>query len=98
LGQEDKFNADDLRILGAYDNLDVLYGDLPKCGDQHIDSFFRDTLRPEDAYIVIARAELAKLFGQWAKKELRVLRTGKPRRVEVFDAAPSSVAAEPTGR
>ncbi|MFJ3811245.1 hypothetical protein ACIPWE_33410, partial [Streptomyces sp. NPDC090073] len=91
LGQSDKFDPASLRVLGAYDNLDALYGDLPSCGDGTIDAFFRDTLRPEDAYIVIARAGLPRIARQWAKREIKAVRAARSQRLP-------RLAAKPAGR
>ncbi|GAA3310365.1 hypothetical protein GCM10020295_77280 [Streptomyces cinereospinus] len=88
LGQSDKFDPDSLRILGAYDNLDALYGDLPSCGDPAIDTFFRETLRPEDAYIVIAKAGLPRIAQQWGKREIKAVRA-QSRRLPWLAAKPA---------
>jgi hypothetical protein len=54
LGQTDIFDPDTQRVVGAYDNLDALYGDLPSCGDADLDEFFRASLGPLDAYLMVA--------------------------------------------
>ncbi|WP_199930948.1 hypothetical protein [Streptomyces sp. CB02923] len=89
LGQSDKFDPGSLRILGAYDNLDALYGDLPSCGDPTIDAFFRTTLRPEDAYIVIARAGLPRIARQWAKREIKAVRAAQSQRLPWLASKPA---------
>ncbi|MCZ7416882.1 MULTISPECIES: hypothetical protein [unclassified Streptomyces] len=91
LGQGDKFDRASLRVLGAYDNLDALYGDLPSCGDRAVDAFFRETLRPVDAYIVVARAGLPRLVRQWGARELGAMRAARSRR-------PSWRVSAPAGR
>lgn len=55
LKQGDKFDESSLRVMGAYDNLDALYGELPTCGDEHINQYFREHLRPVDAFLVLAK-------------------------------------------
>jgi hypothetical protein len=77
LGQSEKFDRGSMKILGAYDNLDALYGDLPTCGEPQIDAFFRKTLRPEDAFIVVARAGLPRIVREWAGKEIKAARAGR---------------------
>ncbi|MFD4374295.1 hypothetical protein [Streptomyces sp. NPDC058486] len=79
LGQSEKFDRASLKIVGAYDNLDALYGDLPTCGEPGIDTFFRENLRPEDAYIVVARAELPRIAREWARREVRAARARRAR-------------------
>lgn len=55
LNQRDKFDAPSLRVKGAYDNLDTLYGELPTCDDENINRYFRQHLRPVDAFLVLAK-------------------------------------------
>jgi hypothetical protein len=62
LGQTEKFEPQSLRIRGAYDNLDALYGELPRCGDEAINQYFRKHLRPEDAFIVVAQLDWATSY------------------------------------
>lgn len=58
LGQSAIFQPAELKLVGAYSNLEALYGDLPCCGQTDLDCFFRDNLTPEDAFLVIAKANL----------------------------------------
>lgn len=65
LKQANKFESEILRIRGAYDNLDALYGEQPVCEHEKINRFFQKHLRPEDAFIVIAKMDVsgsARLF------------------------------------
>ncbi|HVG21885.1 MAG TPA: GNAT family N-acetyltransferase [Blastocatellia bacterium] len=65
LKQDNKFEPETLRIRGAYDNLDALYGEQPLCEHEKINGFFQKHLRPEDAFIVLAKMDVfgsAKLF------------------------------------
>lgn len=55
LNQGNKFEPSSMRIRGAYDNLDALYGEQPVCDDERINAYFQRSLRPEDAFIVIAK-------------------------------------------
>ncbi|NMO18470.1 GNAT family N-acetyltransferase [Pyxidicoccus fallax] len=55
LKQSDKFEPSSLRVKGAYDNLDALYGELPTCDDENINRYFREHLRPVDAFLVLAK-------------------------------------------
>lgn len=73
LEQREKFEPATLSVRGAYDNLDALYGDLPSCGEAATDEFFRTSLRPEDAYIVVARITIAHAFRAWVKREMRMI-------------------------
>ncbi|MFG3284538.1 hypothetical protein [Streptomyces sp. NPDC048111] len=78
LGQGEKFDRASMKVVGAYDNLDALYGDLPACGEPTIDAFFRSTLNPEDAYIVVAKAGLGRIAREWLGKEYKAARSGRP--------------------
>jgi acetyltransferase (GNAT) family protein len=55
LGQESIFDATEMRIEGAYSNLDALYGELPSSGDGELDEFIRKSLGPLDAFLMFAR-------------------------------------------
>ena len=56
LGQEGLYDPETLRLLGAYDNLDALYGDLPISQDAALNAFFKASLTPLDAFLVISEA------------------------------------------
>jgi hypothetical protein len=56
LGQSALLNPNTLAVEGAYQALDVLYGELPTTGDPHLDTLFRDRLGPLDAYLLVSRA------------------------------------------
>ncbi|WP_232293549.1 GNAT family N-acetyltransferase [Stigmatella aurantiaca] len=71
LHQSDKFDAPSLRVTGAYDNLDALYGELPTCDDGAINSYFRQHLRPVDAFLVLARLSNPGTLLSLAAKRLR---------------------------
>lgn len=53
LGQADQLDQQTHAIRNAFDMVDQLYGELPRCGDEEIDTLFRDNLGPLDAYLVI---------------------------------------------
>jgi hypothetical protein len=55
LGQRAIFDAPTLRVLGAYGNVEALYGELPSSGDAVLDGFFREQLGPLDAFLLVAR-------------------------------------------
>lgn len=74
LDQADRFDPATLRVQGAYDNLEALYGDRPSCGEADLDAFFHRTLRPEDAFIVVARASVPSMSRAWL---VRLGRTGR---------------------
>jgi GNAT superfamily N-acetyltransferase len=63
LGQKDVFDPPRLKVAGAYSNLDALYGELPKSGDAELDAFFLRSLRPVDAFLVIADANFFRVLG-----------------------------------
>lgn len=73
LGQQDRFDAMTLAVRGAYDNLEALYGSLPTCGESSIDAFFQETLEPDDAYVVVARASLRNVLRKWMDRERRTI-------------------------
>lgn len=54
LGQRSIFDPPTLRVLGAYNNVAALYGELPSSGISDLDSFFRDQLGPLDAFLLVA--------------------------------------------
>jgi hypothetical protein len=54
LGQRSSFDPPTLRVLGAYANVDALYGELPSCGDPMLDRFYREQLGPLDAFLLVA--------------------------------------------
>jgi hypothetical protein len=54
LGQRSIFDPSTLRVLGAYGNVEALYGELPSCGQPDLDRFFRDQLGPLDAFLLVA--------------------------------------------
>lgn len=54
LGQRAIFDPPTLRVLGAYGNVEALYGELPSSGDQALDGFFREQLGPLDAFLLVA--------------------------------------------
>jgi GNAT superfamily N-acetyltransferase len=74
LGQAAKLEPTRLLIRSAYDNLEALYGELPVCADERINAYFRSHLRPEDAFIVIARFDLGTLARVAARSCAGVLR------------------------
>ncbi|MDC0708339.1 GNAT family N-acetyltransferase [Stigmatella sp. ncwal1] len=71
LNQSDKFDAPSLRVAGAYDNLDALYGELPTCDDDAINTYFRQHLRPVDAFLVLAKLSSPGTLLSIAAKRLR---------------------------
>lgn len=74
LKQEDKFELSSLRIRGAYDNLDALYGEQPVSENDKINQYFQHQLRPEDAFIVIAKLDIvgaAKLFARGMARKFK---------------------------
>jgi len=73
LGQRDKFDPASMLVRGAYDNLDALYGDLPSSGEAVTDEFFQNSLRPEDAFIIVARAFIPHVVRKWADREARII-------------------------
>ncbi|OJH39891.1 N-acetyltransferase [Cystobacter ferrugineus] len=80
LKQGDKLEAPSLRVKGAYDNLDALYGELPTCDDDNINRYFRQHLRPVDAFLVLARLSLpGTLFFLTTRKLGRALRGSRAR-------------------
>lgn len=56
LGQRHILDPPRLTLVGAYDALDALYGELPATGDVDLDSMFRERLGPLDAFLLIGRA------------------------------------------
>ncbi|WP_240359740.1 GNAT family N-acetyltransferase [Pyxidicoccus trucidator] len=81
LGQSDKFDAPSLRVKGAYDNLDALYGELPTCDDDGINRYFRQHLRPVDAFLVLARlSNPGTLLSLAARRLGTALRKSRTRR------------------
>lgn len=54
LGQGSIFDPPTLRVLGAYGNVEALYGELPSCGQPELDRFFREQLGPLDAFLLVA--------------------------------------------
>jgi hypothetical protein len=56
LGQSTLLNPNTLAVEGAYQALDMLYGELPTTGDPHLDTLFRGRLGPLDAYLLVTRA------------------------------------------
>lgn len=54
LGQASIFDPPTLRVLGAYGNVEALYGELPSCGQPELDRFFREQLGPLDAFLLVA--------------------------------------------
>jgi hypothetical protein len=54
LGQRSIFDPPTLRVLGAYGNVEALYGELPTCGQPDLDRFFREHLGPLDAFLLVA--------------------------------------------
>jgi hypothetical protein len=56
LGQGPLLNPDTLAVEGAYQALNMLYGELPTTGDPHLDTLFRGRLGPFDAYLLVSRA------------------------------------------
>jgi GNAT superfamily N-acetyltransferase len=54
LGQRSNFDPPTLRVLGAYANVEALYGELPSCGDPRLDRFYREQLGPLDAFLLVA--------------------------------------------
>ncbi|QRK05690.1 GNAT family N-acetyltransferase [Archangium violaceum] len=81
LKQSDKFDAPSLRVKGAYDNLDALYGELPTCNDDNINTYFRQHLRPVDAFLVLAKLSGPSTLLSLATKKLgKALRGNRARR------------------
>ncbi len=76
LHQSEKFEPATLRILNAFDgpcpwrwtgNADEEEAGHPLCGDARVNSYFLERLRPEDAFIIIARMTASagvKLLGR----------------------------------
>lgn len=52
LGQAALIEEGSLIVRNAYANLDKLYGDLPVTGDLALDTMFRNSLGPLDAYLL----------------------------------------------
>lgn len=71
LGQAGSFDAEKLRVLDAYPELDCLYQTLPKCGDPAVDQLFAEYLRPQDALYVTAPARWSSLLPFWRKQQSR---------------------------
>lgn len=97
LGQSDKLEPGRLRVRGAYDNLDELYGEQPVCANERINAYFRANLRPEDAFIVIVRFDLttvARLAAQTFASLVRARVSAHGRAT----AKPVPAAAQPTIR
>lgn len=81
LEQSDKFEPSSLRVRGAYDNLDALYGELPTCDDDNINRYFRQQLRPVDAFLVLARLSGPSTLLNIASRRLGLfLHKGRSRR------------------
>jgi ribosomal protein S18 acetylase RimI-like enzyme len=76
LHQEDVFDPPTLKVAGAYSNLDALYGELPTCGEHELDAFFQRSLRPVDAFLVIAAANFFRVLGFMVKRGLTRPRGG----------------------
>ena len=55
LGQTSIYDSDSMIVRNAYDSLDELYGELPKIGDHELDTLFRESLGPLDAYLLVGR-------------------------------------------
>ncbi|MFD4374472.1 hypothetical protein [Streptomyces sp. NPDC058486] len=55
LGQRAILEPGTLTLRNAYDTLDELYGELPTAGSPELDTMFRGTLGPLDAFLVTAR-------------------------------------------
>lgn len=89
LGQSHLFTAPNLTIAGAYASLDALYGELPSCGDTELDRFFRASLRPVDAFLVIARASALAAATYLARRAL-ARRARVPRAVAGAGAGPDA--------
>ena len=70
LRQQDVFDPLTLKVAGAYSNLDALYGQLPTSGDGELDAFFQRSLRPVDAFLVIADANFFRVLGFMVKRGL----------------------------
>jgi len=70
LRQQDVFDPPTLKVAGAYSNLDALYGELPTSGDRELDAFFQRSLRPVDAFLVIADANFFRVLGFMVKRGL----------------------------
>ncbi len=90
LGQAEIFEASSLKLVGAYSNLDALYGELPSCGDFDLDRFFRDRLTPHDAFLVIAKASF--FVAVWRHLQRRMSTFG--RKVGDFTGIRSSNVSE----
>ena len=54
LGQGALLDPPTLRVMGAYNNVEALYGELPSCGMPDLDRFFREQLGPLDAFLLVA--------------------------------------------
>jgi ribosomal protein S18 acetylase RimI-like enzyme len=70
LGQKDVFDSPTLKVAGAYSNLDALYGEQPTSGDAGLDAFFQSSLRPVDAFLVIADANFFRVLGFMVRRGL----------------------------
>jgi len=71
LDQEHLFEPQHLRLVGAYGNLEALYGALPTCSDSELNAFFARHLTAVDAFIVLAEATAVRAVGHFARQSMR---------------------------
>lgn len=64
LGQDAIFDSHTLRLTGAYSNLEQLYGEIPSSGVGEIDEFFRTSLGPLDAFIIVVDVARSSMLTQ----------------------------------
>lgn len=72
LGQDDRFDPHTFRLRDAYD---ALYTGIPRCGEADLDAFFRRSLRPNDAYLVVARLRPPTAVRAWLSRMWRTRRS-----------------------